>query len=106
MKPKALVDPHPRTLEMVFSRGDLARLKTLVKLIVWEGSRMPAEMVEAQLPNTSVIIGQTDLPRARLERAPALKAIINVEGNFQPNVVYEYCFERGIHVLGVGVAFG
>ena len=106
MKPKALVDPHPRTLEMVFSRGDLARLKTLVKVTAWEGSRMPAEMVEAQLPSTSVIIGQTDLPRARLERAPALKAIINVEGNFQPNVDYEYCFERGIHVLGVGVAFG
>ena len=28
-----------------------------------------------------------------------------MEGNFQPNVDYEYCFERGIHVLGVGVAF-
>ena len=106
MKPRALMDPHPRTLEMLFSPSDLARLKTLVKLTTWEGGRMPAEMVEAEMPSTAVVIGQTDLPRARLERAPALKAIVNVEGNFQPNVDYEYCFERGIHVLGVGVAFG
>jgi phosphoglycerate dehydrogenase-like enzyme len=106
MKPLALVDPHPRTLELLFAPEDLKRLKSLVRMTVWEGSRMPAERVDAHLADASVVIGQTDLPRERLERAKALKAIINVEGNFQPNVDYEYCFERGIHVLGVGVAFG
>jgi phosphoglycerate dehydrogenase-like enzyme len=106
MEPRALVDPHPRTLELLFDPGDLKRLKALVRMTVWEDGRMPAEMVEKHLPKASVIIGQTDLPRERLERATALKAIVNVEGNFQPNVDYEYCFERGIHVLGVGVAFG
>ena len=40
-----------------------------------------------------------------MERAKKLKAIINVEGNFQPNVDYDSCFARGIHVLGVGAAF-
>lgn len=106
MKPKALVDPHPRTLELLFNPGDLKRLKALVRPTVWEDGRMPAEMVDRQIAETSVIIGQTDMPRERLERAKLLRAIINVEGNFQPNVDYEYCFERGIHVLGVGVAFG
>ena len=106
MKPRALVDPHPRTLDLLFDPGDLKRLKSLVRMTVWEDGRMPAEMVERHLPEASVVIGQTDLPRERLERATALKAIVNVEGNFQPNVDYEYCFERGIHVLGVGVAFG
>lgn len=106
MKPKAIVDPHPRTLELLFSKEDLHRLKSLVSMAVWEGSRMSSDMVEKHLPEASVIIGQTDLPRERLERAKKLKAVINVEGNFQPNIDYEYCFKRGIHVLGVGVAFG
>ena len=106
MKPKVIVDPHPRTLELLFSKEDLKRLRCLATLNVREGSRMPPDMVERHLPGASVIIGQTDLLRARLSRAKKLKAIINVEGNFQPNIDYEYCFERGIHVLGVGVAFG
>jgi phosphoglycerate dehydrogenase-like enzyme len=106
MKPKALVDPHPRTLDLLFNPNDLKRLKSLVGLTVWETGRMPAEMVDKHLAEASVVIGQTDLPRERLERAKKLKAIINVEGNFQPNIDYEYCFQRGIHVLGVGVAFG
>ena len=106
MKPKAIVDPHPRTLELLFGPSDLRRLKSLVSMTVWEGSRMSAETVDRSLPEASVVIGQTDLPRERLERAKKLKAIINVEGNFQPNVDYDLCFERGIHVLGVGVAFG
>jgi hypothetical protein len=106
MKPKALADPHPRTLDLLFSRTDLEQLRSLVRLTAWEGSRMPVELVDRHLPDAAVVIGQTDLPRERLERAKRLKAIINVEGNFQPNVDYESCFERGIHVLGVGVAFG
>ena len=38
MKPKAIVDAHPRTLEMLFSLGDLKRLKSLVSMTVWAGS--------------------------------------------------------------------
>lgn len=106
MKPRAIVDPHPRTLELLFSRDDLARLKSQLSLCVWEGGRMPLHMLEKHLPEACVIVGQTDLPRNRLERAKKLKAIINVEGNFQPNVDYEFCFARGIHVLSTGVAFG
>lgn len=106
MKPMALVDPHPRTLELLFSPGDLKRLKSLVRLVTWEGSRMPAAMVDRHLPGATVLIGQTDLPRERLARAEALRAVVNVEGNFQPNVDYDSCFRRGIHVLGTGVAFG
>ncbi len=100
------MDPHPRTLELLFSPSDLRRLKTLVGVTAWEGSRMPGAMVDKHLPEAAIVIGQTDLPRERLERAKALKAVINVEGNFQPNIDYDVCFERGIHVLGVGAAFG
>lgn len=106
MKPRALFDPHPRTMGLLFDRGQLKRLKALVSPVVWEGSRMPPEMVDRHLPQATVLIGQTPLPRERLERAERLKVVINVEGNFQPNVDYDTCFARGIHVLGVGNAFG
>jgi phosphoglycerate dehydrogenase-like enzyme len=106
MRPLAILDPHPRTLEMLFSPDDLARLQSLLSLMVHEGSRMPAPLVEQHLPEAAVVIGQTDLPRERLDRAPKLRAVVNVEGNFQPNIDYEACFQRGIHVLGTGVAFG
>ncbi len=106
MKPKAVVDMHPRTLELLFNPGDLKRLKSSVSMTVWEGSRMPADQAEKHLPDASFIIGQTALPRERLERAQQLKAIINVEGNFPSNIDYEYCFVHGIHVLSGGVAFG
>jgi phosphoglycerate dehydrogenase-like enzyme len=106
MLPLAIVDPHPRTLELLFSQEDLARLKALLSLVVHEGERMPAAMVEEHLPEAAVVIGQTALPGARLARAPKLRAVVNVEGNFQPNIDYDVCFGRGIHVLGTGVAFG
>jgi phosphoglycerate dehydrogenase-like enzyme len=62
-------------------------------------------MVDEYLPETALLIGQTDMPAARLARAVKLRAIINVETNFLPNVDYDACFERGIHVLTPGSAF-
>jgi phosphoglycerate dehydrogenase-like enzyme len=57
------------------------------------------------LPGLFAIVGQPDLPRGRLDRATQLRALLNVEGNFYPNVDYEACFERGIAVLGCGPAY-
>jgi phosphoglycerate dehydrogenase-like enzyme len=50
-------------------------------------------------------VGQTSLDAGRLARAARLRAIVNVEGNFLPNVDYEACFARGIHVLNASPAF-
>src|ERR1700741_3631138 len=66
---------------------------------------MPADMLEKALPEAAILIGQTDLRRERLERAPKLRAIFNVEGNFLPNIDYGYCFSRGIRVLVASPAF-
>ncbi len=66
---------------------------------------MPDAMVEAHLPETALILGQTALPRERLDRAKALKAVINVETNLLPNIDYQACQERGIWVLTPAGAF-
>ena len=57
------------------------------------------------LPSLFAIVGQPELARERLDRAPHLRAVLNVEGNFYPNVDYAACFERGIRVLGCGPAY-
>ena len=66
---------------------------------------MPAEMLEQALPETEILVGQSDLPRKRLERGKRLRAIFNVEGNFLPNIDYDYCFARNIRVLIASPAF-
>ena len=81
-------------------------MENLGELAVHDGSgRMPAARFDSYLPEMELLIGQSDMPRARLERAPKLRAIVNVETNFLQNVDYEACFERGVHVLAPGSAF-
>ena len=104
-RPILIIDPWPRTMSLVFASDIRARLEAMADLLVFEDGRMPAEMLESALPQAAAIIGQTDLPAERLARAPDLRAVINVEGNFQPNVDYAECVRRGIWVLSVAPCF-
>ena len=100
-----LVDPLPRTLAMICDAPTLARLNALGPLVVHEEGPMPGELVERHLPEVVAIVGQTAMPAERLERAPKLRAIVNVEGNFLPNVDYDAALARGVHVLNASPAF-
>jgi phosphoglycerate dehydrogenase-like enzyme len=100
-----LVDPLPRTLDLIMTPDVRRRLERLGEVIISEDRQMPDEQVEALLPDTVLIFGQTDMPRERLDRAPKLKAIINVESNFMPNIDYQACVERGIWVITPASAF-
>ncbi len=105
MKSTIILDPHPRTVDLLFSKAELRRLRSLGKVVSHDGERMPDAEVDRLLPDAIAIVGQTTLLRERLNRAPKLRAIINVEGNFQPNIDYAGCLERGIYVLNAGVAY-
>ena len=105
-RPLILIDPQPRSLDEIFEPKVWTRLERLGELAIHDGpGRMPAERFESYLPEMALLIGQSDMPKARLDRAPDLRAIINVETNFLQNVDYETCFERGIHVLAPSSAF-
>lgn len=104
-RPLILVDPLPRTLDLICSAPTRARLESLGRLVVHESGPMPDAMVEQHLPEAEILIGQTRMDAARLQRAPKLRAIVNVETNFTDAVDYEACFARGIHVLTPGSAF-
>jgi phosphoglycerate dehydrogenase-like enzyme len=104
-KPKIIIDPQPRTMGLIFSERAQNKLSELADLTVFDSGPMPAEMLEAALSDAEIIIGQTDLPRERLARCPRLRGIFNVEGNFLPNIDYDYCFAHGIRVLVASPAF-
>ncbi len=91
---------------MIFTEAQWARLGGMAEILACEGDApMEAAEVDAELSRVAAVIGQTDLPRERIERAASLRAIVNVEGNFFPNVDYEACFRRGIEVLGIAPVF-
>jgi phosphoglycerate dehydrogenase-like enzyme len=105
-RPLIVIDPQPRGLDEIFEPTVWARLESLGELAIHKGSgRMPAERFESTLSDLALLIGQSDMPKGRLDRAPKLRAIINVETNFLQNVDYETCFERGVHVLAPSSAF-
>jgi len=98
-QPVILVDPLPRTLDLIMEPPVRERLERLGRIVLSEKARMPDAMVEANLADAALIIGQTALPRERLDRAKNLKAVVNVETNLLPNIDYQACQERGIWVL-------
>ena len=56
------------------------------------------------LADVEIIVGQTARGLDRLDRAPKLKAILNVKANWEPNIDYAECQRRGIHVLSAAPA--
>jgi len=107
-RPKILFDPFPRTAPLIFAGDMLQRFEALGDVVGIREStqgKLPPALVDAALPDADIIVGQTDLDAARLARAPKLKAIINVEGNFAQNVDYAECFRRGIQVLTIAPVF-
>jgi phosphoglycerate dehydrogenase-like enzyme len=104
-KPLVLVDPHPRRCADIFDGPTRERLERLGNVVICDDGPMPDERIDELLPQTVVLFGQTNLPAERLARASHLRAIINVETNFLPNIDYAVCFQRGIHVLTPGSAF-
>ncbi len=103
-KPLLFLDPFPRNQEMVFSESTEQVLRDLGRLVIHFGSRAPDELVEEILPEVEVIIGQTAMPKERLDRAPKLRAILNVKANWEPNIDYMEAHARGIHVLSAAPA--
>ena len=68
MAPLILVDPLPRTLEMICDPPTRARLEALGRLVVFEDGPMPDELVEEHLAEAVAIVGQTAMPAERLAR--------------------------------------
>jgi phosphoglycerate dehydrogenase-like enzyme len=104
-RPLILFDPEPRSRAMLFSDAMWDRLASAAEIIAAENGKMADSLVDKHIAEAELVIGQTDLPAERLEKAKRLRAVINVEGNFLPNVDYAACFARGIQLLSIAPAF-
>lgn len=104
-RPLILLDPHPRPVDLIFDAPTKRRLEALGEVIWHDGSPAADALIDRYLPETDALIGQSSLPKERLDRARKLKVVFNVESNFLPNVDYEECHRRGIPVLSTGPVF-
>lgn len=100
-----LLDPFPRRIERIFDAPTQRRLERLGRVLWHDGAPATAEHIDRHLPQTIALIGQSPLDKARLDRAPHLKAVFNVESNFLPNIDYAECHRRGIPVLSTAPVY-
>lgn len=103
-QPLIFLDPYPRTEAMVFTEDTRSALESMGRVVTHFGSRAPDDLVEEILPEASIIIGQTAMPKPRLDRASKLRAILNVKANWEPNIDYAEAQARGIYVLSAAPA--
>jgi len=104
-EPIILLDPYPRRIDRIFDEPTKRRLEKIGRVIWHDGSAAPAEHIDRYLPQTVALIGQSPLDKARLDRAPHLRAVFNVESNFLPNVDYAECDRRRIPVLSTAPVY-
>ena len=101
-----ILRPAPQTVERIFTAQAWAELQERYEVRLLDEADPDVESeFDALLPEAFAVIGQAALPAERLERAGQLRALVNVEGNFFPNVDYASCFARGVQVLGCGPAY-
>jgi phosphoglycerate dehydrogenase-like enzyme len=100
-----LLDPHPRRIERIFDEPTKRRLERLGRVLWHDGSPAAADHIDRHLPQAIALIGQSPLDKARLDRAPHLRAVFNVESNFLPNLDYAECHRRGIPVLSTAPVY-
>src|SRR6478672_652458 len=103
-RPVVLLKPEPQTASRIFTSVARSRLEASFEVVDLEGVDNASAIDEA-LADAFAVVGQPDLDTDRLVRAQHLRVIINVEGNFFPNVDYQTAFQRGIRVLGCGTAY-
>lgn len=101
---RIIFDPEPRAAQDIFTPADQQRFLSAYDVAVWRGEDRDA-FYRKHLPDAEVVISQQAMERPELDMAPKLRAIVNVETNFLPNVDYAACFERGIHVIAPSSVF-
>jgi phosphoglycerate dehydrogenase-like enzyme len=97
-----LVAPYPPRREIVFADEVWKQLGEAFDDGEVDGADPRFDELQ---PSAFAIVGQPDLPAARLRAARSLRVLCNVEGNIFPNVDKALCSEQGVYALGCGPAF-
>ena len=103
-QPLLVLDAYPRTTEMIYDAQMQSDLAALGHVEAHWDSPAPDDWIDSLLPETVILVGQTRMDAERLQRAPKLRAIINVLANWRPNIDYPRAHSLGIHVLSAAPA--
>jgi phosphoglycerate dehydrogenase-like enzyme len=103
-RPLVVLDARPHGRDRIFTAEALQRLHDRFEVIDLQDEPAGGRLDDL-LPRAFAVVGQPDLPADRLARAGRLRAIVNVEGNFFPNVDYPTAFAKGVRVLSSGTAY-
>ena len=68
-KPLIFFDPYPRNEEMVFTNDVKTELEKISNLIYHFGSRAPDELVDKNIEEIEILVGQTAMPKERLDKS-------------------------------------
>ena len=105
-KIKALVDPHFRKMDEIFSAEDKARLYDLTDVIWGQDVPMPISDATALLTEVQAVVCADWRYGEALYDAPNLRAIMTVSGGFPLDFDYDFCFDRRVRVMSAAPAFG
>ena len=106
MKPKVLLDPSFRGLDVIFTPKDMARMKDAAEILWASNQLIPEEEIEKIQDEIEIIIcGYWRY--GDVKRFPKLRAILEVGGGFPApdGLDYAHCFSHGIRVLSCSPAF-
>jgi len=95
--PLVVSAPEPRTLELIFTPGQLAKFRSRYRVVETTGeglSSLPPQV----LAEARYIVGQPPISPGRWSGS-ALRCIFNVETNLIEQHAYSTLFQRGIHVV-------
>lgn len=104
-RPLVLLRPDPQPLDRIFNETAIKRLHAAFRVVELGAATEDDERLDELLPEAFAVVGQPNLPQERLKRATQLRVLMNVEGNFYPNVDYPTAFAQGVRVLGCGTAY-
>lgn len=102
--PLVISAPEPRTLDLIFTPPQLARLRASYRIVETTPDSL-ADLPADVLAQARYIIGQPPIGPETLARLEALRCVFNVETNLLNNMPYETLFARGIHVVTTGLVF-
>lgn len=108
-RPLVIFRPHPVRRERIFTAEAWQQLQDTYRVVDLSGDASRAgagdEAFDAALPEAFAIIGQPALDAAAIDRATELRCVLNVEGNFFPNIDYAAAHRQGVYILGCGPAY-
>jgi phosphoglycerate dehydrogenase-like enzyme len=103
-RPLVILQPQPVRTERIFTPSAWAELNERYRVVDLSNDDSD-DAFRSVLPEAFAVIGQPSLPAEALAEASRLRCVLNVEGNFFPNVAYDVAHERGVYILGCGPAY-